>query len=88
MVERSLSYLDNIKLDSLKGFGEKRYSNLKKSNLSSITDLIRFYPRKHIDRSKIKTINQIDQSDIEKDVTMIGTISNVCLLYTSPSPRD
>ena len=64
MVERSLSYLDNIKLDSLKGFGEKRYSNLKKSNLSSVTDLIRFYPRKHIDRSKIKTISQIDESDL------------------------
>ena len=87
MVERSLSYLDNIKLDSLKGFGEKRYSNLKKSNLSSITDLIRFYPRKHIDRSKIKTINQIDQSDIEKEVTMIGTISNVSVFTTKSRLR-
>ncbi len=87
MVERSLSYLDNIKLDSLKGFGEKRYSNLKKSNLSSITDLIRFYPRKHIDRSKIKTINQIDQSDIDKEVTMIGTISNVSVFTTKSRLR-
>ena len=87
VVERSLSYLDNIKLDSLKGFGEKRYSNLKKSNLSSITDLIRFYPRKHIDRSKIKTINQIDQSDIEKEVTMIGTISNVSVFTTKSRLR-
>ena len=87
MVERSLNYLDNIKLDSLKGFGEKRYSNLKKSNLSSITDLIRFYPRKHIDRSKIKTINQIDQSDIEKEVTIIGTISNVSVFTTKSRLR-
>jgi len=87
VVERNLNYLDNIKLDSLKGFGEKRYSNLKKSNLSSVTDLIRFYPRKHIDRSKIKTINQIDQSDIEKEVTMIGTISNVSVFTTKSRLR-
>ncbi len=87
MVERSLIYLDNIKLDSLKGFGEKRYSNLKKSNLSSVTDLIRFYPRKHIDRSKIKSIEEIDQSDIEKEVTIIGTISNVSVFTTKSRLR-
>ncbi len=87
MVERSLSYLDNIKLDSLKGFGDKRYSNLKKSNLFSVADLIRYYPRKHIDRSKIKTINQIDQSDIEKEVTMIGTITNVSVFTTKSRLR-
>ena len=87
MVERNLNYLDNIKLDSLKGFGEKRYTNLKKSNLFSITDLIRFYPRKHIDRSQIKTINKIDQSDIEKEVTMIGTISNVSVFTTKSRLR-
>ena len=87
MVERSLNYLDNIKLDSLKGFGEKRYSNLKKSNLSSVTDLIRFYPRKHIDRSKIKSIEEIDQSDIEKEVTIIGTISNISVFTTKSRLR-
>ena len=101
MVERSVTYLNNIKLDSLKGFGEKRYSSLKKSNLSSIADLLRFFPKKHIDRSKIKKIVEINESDIDKEVTMIGNISKVsvfttrsrlrittCLLYTSPSPRD
>ena len=87
MVERSLSYLDNIKLDSLKGFGEKRYSNLKRVIYHPLLDLIRFYPRKHIDRSKIKTINQIDQSDIEKEVTMIGTISNVSVFTTKSRLR-
>ena len=64
MVERSLNYLDNIKLDSLKGLGEKRYSNLKKNNLSSVTDLIRYYPKKHIDRSKIKLVQEIDQLNL------------------------
>jgi len=87
VVERSLNYLDNIKLDSLKGLGEKRYSNLKKNNLSSVTDLIRYYPKKHIDRSKIKLVQEIDQSDIEKDVTIIGTIINVSVFTTKSRLR-
>ena len=82
MVERSVTYLNNIKLDSLKGFGEKRYSSLKKSNLSSIADLLRFFPKKHIDRSKIKKIVEINESDIDKEVTMIGTISKVSVFTT------
>ena len=82
MVERSITYLNDIKLDSLKGFGEKRYSSLKKSNLSSVTDLLRFFPKKHIDRSKIKKIIEIDQSDIDKEVTMIGNISKVSVFTT------
>ena len=79
MVERSLSYLDNIKLDSLKGFGEKRYSNLKKSNLSSITDLIRFYPRKHIDRSKIKTIKSIKTQNLTSFKFSWFTVISRCI---------
>ena len=82
MVERSVTYLNNIKLDSLKGFGEKRYSSLKKSNLSSIADLLRFFPKKHIDRSKIKKIAEINESDIDKEVTMIGNISKVSVFTT------
>ena len=82
VVERSVTYLNNIKLDSLKGFGEKRYSSLKKSNLSSIADLLRFFPKKHIDRSKIKKIVEINDSDIDKEVTMIGNISKVSVFTT------
>ena len=82
MVERSITYLNNIKLDSLKGFGEKRYTSLKKSNLSSVADLLRFFPKKHIDRSKIKKIVEIDESDIDKEVTMIGSILKVSVFTT------
>ena len=82
MVERSFIYLDSIKLDSLKGFGEKRYASLKKSNLKSVADLIRFYPRKHIDRSKVKLINEINQDDENQEVTIIGTITNISVFTT------
>ena len=82
MFEISITYLNNIKLDSLKGFGEKRYSSLKKSNLSSVADLLRFFPKKHIDRSKIKKIVEIDESDIDKEVTMIGSILKVSVFTT------
>ena len=60
---------------------------LKKNNLSSVTDLIRYYPKKHIDRSKIKLVQEIDQSDIEKDVTIIGTITNVSVFTTKSRLR-
>ena len=88
MVERSITYLNNIKLDSLKGFGEKRYSSLKKSNLASVADLLRFFPKKHIDRSKIKKIAEIDESDIDKEVTMIGNISKVSVFTTRSRLRQ
>ena len=87
MVERSFKYLNTIKLDSLKGFGEKRYSSLKKSNLKSVTDLIRFYPRKHIDRSKVKLINEISQEDQNQEVTIIGSISNISVFTTKTRLR-
>ena len=87
VVERSFKYLNTIKLDSLKGFGEKRYSSLKKSNLKSVTDLIRFYPRKHIDRSKVKLINEISQEDQNQEVTIIGSISNISVFTTKTRLR-
>ncbi len=82
MVERSFKYLNTIKLDSLKGFGEKRYASLKKSNLKFVTDLLRFYPRKHIDRSKVKLINEISPDDQNQEVTIIGNISNISVFTT------
>ena len=82
MVERSITYLNDIKLDSLKGFGEKRYSSLKKSNLSTVADLLRFFPKKHIDRSQIKKITDIGESDIDKEVTMIGNITKISVFTT------
>ena len=82
MVERSITYLNDIKLDSLKGFGEKRYSSLKKSNLSTVADLLRFFPKKHIDRSQIKKIIDIGESDVDKEVTMIGNITKISVFTT------
>ena len=43
MEERSIEYLSKIQLDSLKGFGDKRYSQLKRNNLKSVLDLLRFF---------------------------------------------
>lgn len=87
MVERSYKYLSEIQLNSLKGFGDKRYSSLKKSGLFSITDLLRFYPRKHIDRSKIKKINEINLEDVDKEVTLIGSIEKISVFTTKSRLR-
>ena len=84
MVERSFKYLDEIELSFVRGIGEKKFASLKKSKLKTVADLIRYFPRTHIDRSKVKLISEIDKNDENNEVTIFGT----CLLYTSPSPRD
>ena len=58
-MKRELSYLNNINVSEIKGFGEKRLTSLKKTGINSIVDLIRFYPRKHIDRSSILSIEDV-----------------------------
>ena len=65
MVERNLEYLKNISLNEIKGFGEKRISSFKKYGINSISDLIRFFPKKHIDRSQVSKIKSIN-SEIKK----------------------
>ena len=59
MVKRDINYLSNIDISEIKGFGEKRIKSLNKSGIKSIVDLIRFYPRKHIDRSDVLTIDEV-----------------------------
>ena len=53
MVERSFKYLDEIELSFVRGIGEKKFASLKKSKLKTVADLIRYFPRTHIDLSLI-----------------------------------
>ena len=66
VVERSFKYLDEIELSFVRGIGEKKFASLKKSKLKTVADLIRYFPRTHIDRSKVKL-------NIEKIPRMIRT---------------
>ena len=86
MVERNLEYLKNISLNEIKGFGEKRISSFKKYGINSISDLIRFFPKKHIDRSQVSKIKSIN-SEIKKEITVLGEVKNVSVFTTKTRLR-
>ena len=87
MVERSFKYLDEIELSFVRGIGEKKFASLKKSKLKTVADLIRYFPRTHIDRSKVKLISQIDKNDENNEVTIFGTIDKVSVFTTKTRLR-
>ena len=87
MVERSFKYLDEIELSFVRGIGEKKFASLKKSKLKTVTDLIRYFPRTHIDRSKVKLISQIEKNDENNEVTIFGTINKVSVFTTRTGLR-
>ena len=86
MVERNIKYLDNISLDEIKGFGEKRLSSFKKYGINNISNLLRFFPRKHIDRSQISKISSIT-SEISKEITILGKVTDVSVFTTKTRLR-
>lgn len=87
MVERSYKYLDEIELNFVKGIGEKKFASLKKSKLKTINDLIRYFPRTHIDRSKVKLVSEIEQNDQTYEVTIFGTIDKLSVFTTKTRLR-
>ena len=87
MEERNIEYLSEIQLDSLKGFGDKRYSQLKRNNLKSVLDLLRFFPRGFWDRSSIKSISDVNQHDSESEITVFGKIDKVSVFTTKTRLR-
>jgi len=86
VVERNIRYLDNISLDEIKGFGEKRLSSFKKYGINNISNLLRFFPRKHIDRSQISKISSIT-SEISKEITILGEVTDVSVFTTKTRLR-
>ena len=82
MVKREIYYLDNINVSEIKGFGEKRIKSLNKNGIKSIIDLIRFYPRKHIDRSSILTIEDVGNLFEIKEITVLVNITKVSVFTT------
>jgi len=86
VVERNIKYLDSISLNEIKGFGEKRLSSFKKYGINNISDLLRFFPRKHIDRSQISKINSITP-EISKEITILGEVTDVSVFTTKTRLR-
>ena len=57
----------------LKGVGPKRGKFLNDIGIHHVKDLLRNFPRKYLDRTNIKSINQIK---INEKVVIIGTIES------------
>lgn len=78
---------DTISTDTpvqyLKGIGPRRASLLKSGGIETVEDLLRYFPRRYIDRSAITPISQIQPGD---DVTIAGKIL-VCQAVPGRRPR-
>ena len=86
-MKRDLNFLNNINVSEIKGFGDKRISSLKKSGIYSIVDLIRFYPRKHIDRSNILSIDEVRNLFEVKEITILVRVTKVSVFTTKSRLR-
>ena len=69
MPEKALNLLDP--LNSLKGIGPSRNDTLIQAGISTIQDLINYYPRKYLDRTNIIPIGRVKNNS---QVNIIGKI--------------
>ena len=63
----------HTEIQYLKGVGPKRGKVLKSFGINTVKDLIRNFPRKYLDRTNIKPINQVR---INEKVVVIGVIES------------
>ena len=87
-------------LQFLKGVGPRRASDLALANLKTVEHLLLRLPRCYEDRSRRESIANLQEGrgvTIEGEVLSCGvrptrrkgfSVFEICLLYTSPSPRD
>ena len=60
-----------MSISTLKGVGSRREEVLNNSGISTIHDLLYFFPRRHLDRTTISPIQNFTKGDV---VTLIGTV--------------
>jgi ATP-dependent DNA helicase RecG len=71
---RSLAYLAEIPVERVKGIGDRLSGKLREAGISSVTDLLFHFPRRHIDRSLITSIAEVP---LDRELTVVGTVSKV-----------
>ncbi len=71
---RSLVSLSRLGVQELRGVGEKRTAALEAVGISTIYDLVSYYPRRHIDRTKEATLAD---APLGVPVLLIGQVRDV-----------
>ena len=70
----TLRDLDSLGIESLKGVGPKRAESLRKANVHTVLDLLRYYPRRYIDRTREASIRDLREGE---EGMVIGKVSRV-----------
>ncbi|MYC85575.1 MAG: ATP-dependent DNA helicase RecG [Acidimicrobiia bacterium] len=73
---RSLAYLHGVDVGRVKWIRGKRAAALKGSGIRSVTDLLLYAPRRHIDRSRRLAINELT---VGEQATVIGKVERVAV---------
>ena len=69
----------NTDIKFLKGVGPQRAKILYQNNINTVNDLIRYYPRKYLDRTNIKKISQLQ---IGESAVVMGKIKSFSMRKT------
>lgn len=92
-VDLNLIELHERKIDTLKKLPTEKQANpglidknkasgFMKANIYNIADLVRFFPKRYIQRELITNINEIDSDDDGNEITISGTIGDISVFTT------
>jgi ATP-dependent DNA helicase RecG len=70
MSEKKLTL--NSSLESLNGVGPAKYKQLQESSISTVSDLLDYWPRRYIDYSKLSQIKDIKPGPVTLKVTVVS----------------
>ncbi|MCY3539057.1 MAG: ATP-dependent DNA helicase RecG [bacterium] len=79
---RSLAYLNGIDVGQVKWVKGKRAALLKEKGVRTVTDLLLYIPRRHIDRSRRLPVNALE---VGEEATVIGEVRKVTVKRPRPN---
>ncbi len=71
---RRLAQLATLPVTELEGVGDKRAEALAKLDLRSVLDLLTYYPRRYLDRTNER---RIDELDVGEEAMVLATVKGV-----------
>ncbi|HEY5156175.1 MAG TPA: DNA helicase RecG, partial [Acidimicrobiales bacterium] len=71
---RRLAQLASLPVTELEGVGDKRAEALAKLDLRSVLDLLTYYPRRYLDRTNER---RIDELDVGEEAMVLATVKAV-----------